>query len=253
MAKRKVQYIGVTSEEPYFMGLIYDFFADIEDFTVTPTKTEVLSMFTSADSNEFPHFSVSYNGIVFDVGRTSKSGLSSGYYLRANTSGVQDTTYVSNIVFLSTGFSPTYETTRQCTLEVVYGANILAIIPQYSSQIPGIILFFKDENSNIFYCARTMQSSGNWKLSTVGFHTNATSVEYKIAPVCSYTVGVNQIDMYDYIILKRGSDAEKISVIHSSDIFYCSPVTRNKILTIDNKKYKSVATDCVVQIEEGNN
>lgn len=235
------------------MGMIYDFFADIEDFTVTPTKTEVLSMFTSADSNESPHFSVSYNGIVFDVGRHDQSGLSSGYYLRANTSGVQDTIYASNIEFLSTGFSPTYETTRQCTLEVVYGANILAIIPQYYSQIPGIILFFKDENSNIFYCARTMQSSGNWKLSTVGFHTNATSVEYKIAPVCSYTVGVNQIDMYDYIILKRGSGAEKISVIHSSDIFYCSPVTRNKILTIDNKKYKSVATDCVVQIEEGNN
>lgn len=251
MAKRKVQYVGLNSTEPAFMGLVYDFFADIEDFTVTPTKEEVLSMFTSANASEYPHFSVSYNGIVFDVARPSKTYQASAYVISTNISGVQDTTsgHMSDIKFLWSSYNSTSIQERQCTIDVIYNSNILVIGSQYGSLTQGIMLFFKDENANVFYGAK---SNGNtyweWDLSTLAFYTNAESIEYRIVPICKYTVGTNNIDMYDYIILKQNSINEKTSVIHTNEIFYCSPVTANKILTIGNKKYKSIGTNCIVQI-----
>lgn len=252
MAKRKIAFIGATSIEPYFAGLIYDFFADIEDFTVSPTRAEFLQMYYGEDTS-CPSFTVSYKGATFQLKRGVKIGNSCSGYLGQTVSPASLSGRGVSISY--SGYSVVNEAERAINLEVVYGENLLLIrAGNYNSaranSLEWLWLFDTDGTSLIF-CETNSITTGNF--SSVDFQTDTNSIAYCIAPICSYTTSNNNIDIYDYIIMKRKTGKVKVAVFHVDELKSCSPVPANTLLTIENKKYLSIGTHLLVEIEEANN
>ena len=211
------------------------------------------------DSEHIVEFTATYRGITIRFTRaTANNTATTNYRINVDGSNISETT----LTYYSDNSSGTKAidavATRQSYFRIITDANILYIrTAKTPSSTNYCMLFFFDKAvNNEDYVLYKKENTTNSSLLTSGtFYIlgDETNQVYKPARLLQYTVPNNGVDMLNTLVFcgsANGESAVKSLSMTLNGVKSCSLVPANSVLTINDERYYSVATDCIVKIDE---
>lgn len=233
--------ISVYGTEVDFLEAVYDAFTQIDGVVMSPSKSNIASMFS--DTSNTPTFTLTYNGVTIQFQREGAvSTFSSGYCITASN------TTISQVVCSFGGFRPDWDDsiTRTWNIKLVATSNVLKLIisdDDSSDTYYYLFIFYPTGNTNtILYKKNTDVNS---KISSLTLDPIGSGTSCRVSNLLNYVVPNNGIDILEFVVLTDTSGNKETTV---SGLNSCSTVPVDTILTISNKEYYSIGTDVIVEI-----
>lgn len=249
--------VSKTSNEQSFLEELYDAFLEIDDVTLSPTKENIGNFFVDTSSGY--SFTLTYKNAI-QITFTRNGTLSTRTTLRFTIS-VGGTSIPSSYVIwsMSSSSSLLYNETATRIAKFIfvisdnaiemgffkYDADYFAVSSNSGSDKNNNYYLFIPiaENSVTTYLYKS-DITNVTSVSDKTFYKMDENVPYKIAQSFNYSVPNNGIQIRDCSTLLSNSER----VIDIDGLINCTTVPVNTVLTIGNKEYFSLGTDCIVEI-----
>lgn len=222
--------------------------------TMNPPVAQLNSLFVD-DSEHQVEFTATYKGLTLKFVRPSTNNSGASGYNVTTDGHVFD-----GELFIPTGPYSTVSTvtTRYSFIRIIVNDSALFIQMMdtkhtNNSKYTALFLFCKTENNED--CILCNKDGDSWyelmKGNTFYQIGDETYQIYKPVRMLQYGTVNNAIDTVDGLVMGGNSNYEetiKKLYINSSLIKSCSLVPRFSVLTIGDKQYFSVTTDCIIEI-----
>lgn len=224
--------------------------------TMNPSLNQLPSLFVN-DSEHRVAFTATYRELTFRFTRGETNNSNVKYY----TVSVDNTNIDSkNINFNSTASTSTIDTeiSRIWHFKIVTNEDVLFIkmwgTNSSSSTFYHLFLFDTTANNEDYVLYQNDSSNtGLLKSRTFYILSDETNTVYKSARLLQYTVPNNGVDTLNSLVFcgtATEENAVKSLSVNLNGVKSCSLVPADSVLTINNGRYYSVATDCIVKIDE---
>ncbi len=245
--------IDVVADEYTFIAGVYSVLTSV-GMTMNPSITQLNTLFVK-DAEHKVEFTATYRGLTFRFRRAANNNTSTRLYkISVDGSKITETSliYQNDTKDIDTVIS------RQSYFRIITNANILYIrTAENPSSTNYCMLFFFDKAVNnedyVLYKKENTTSASLLTNSNFYILGDETNQIYKPARLLQYTVPNNGIDTLNSLVF-CGTTTEENAVKSLSmtlnGVKSCSLVPANSVLTINNERYYSVATDCIVKIDE---
>lgn len=251
--------VSITGTEMDFIEALYDALLEIDDITLSPPKSDIGNFFV--DTSAGYSFTLIYKNAIQLV-FTRENNIGTITYLRFSIS-VTDSTMSTSIpywYFTSSNCLYTTETTRTAKFIFAISEHAVEMIFLRNDATSDFAVTWQDGSSGRYYnpyfvfipisengttnylCKYSISNFSN--ISDLTFYELGESTPYTIAKNFNYACPNYGIQMRDSSTLL--SNSERVADIEG--LINCTTVPINTVLTIGNKEYFSMGTDCIVEI-----
>ena len=253
--------VSITGTEMDFIEALYDALLEIDDITLSPPKSDIGNFFV--DTSTGYSFTLTYKNTIQLV-FTRESNIGTMSYLRFSIS-VTDSTMISTNIpywyFTSSITLYTTETTRTAKFIFAISEHAVEMIFLHPNAVdfaattkdgtstpskwynPYFVFIPISENGTTNYlCQYDIKNFSN--VSDLTFCKLGDNTPYTIAKNFGYACPNYGIQMRDSSTLLLNS--ERVTDIEG--LINCTTVPINTVLTIGDKEYFSLGTDCIVEI-----
>ena len=233
--------VSVYGTEVDFLEAVYDAFTQIDGVVMSPSKSNIASMFS--DTSNTPTFTLTYNGVTIQFQREGAvSTFSTGYCITASN------TTISQVVCSFGGFRPDWDdfTTRAWNIKLITASNALKLIisdDDRSDTYYYLFIFYPTGNTNTILYKK--DTDVNSKISSLTLYPVGSGTSCKTVNALNYTVSGSGVDNLGFTILTTTTGV-KFTVVNG--LKSCTTVPVDTVLTISGKDHYSIGTDVIVEV-----